>query len=193
MDSVGALAVFLSATPSGPVADVRGLEARLAAAWSELGAEHLEATSADKFTGRIEDPVWAPPVLAFVLERHGGFVNGSTRAELHHWEVDLDNRAANLTKKGFRQRRPVDKRLDVVALASGIVEQVKHAVVDDTLEWSREGRRVRIKIGEVVPNTNTQTTAARRTRFASALEPMLRKEGWALVPGSRPHTYERVV
>jgi hypothetical protein len=52
---------------------------------------------------RAEDVAWTPPFLTFTLERHGGTVNGSSRAELHHWEVNIETGVATIVKVGRRQ------------------------------------------------------------------------------------------
>jgi hypothetical protein len=33
-----------------------------------------------KLLGRMEEVVWEPPILSFTVERHGGTVQGSSRA-----------------------------------------------------------------------------------------------------------------
>lgn len=53
---------------------------------------------AHKLLSRMEQIVWEPPVLTFVIARHGGMVLGSTRAELQHWAVDLNKMTAEITK-----------------------------------------------------------------------------------------------
>jgi hypothetical protein len=51
----------------------------------------------------MEDVAWQPPKLSFAVERHGGMVMGSTRADVQHWEVDLEKRTTSLAKAGRRQ------------------------------------------------------------------------------------------
>lgn len=60
-----------------------------------------------KLLGRMEQVRWEPPVLSFIVERHGETVNGSTRAELQHWEVAVENRTARIVKTGQRQLKPM--------------------------------------------------------------------------------------
>src|SRR5262250_2809176 len=90
-----ALRGFLGSQPPGrlpPAASetVRGL---LMTGWDELRGSGDEHTYAEKLY-RAEDLTWDPPILRFILERHGGTVRGSTRAELHRWEVDVDRGVA---------------------------------------------------------------------------------------------------
>ena len=56
-----------------------------------------------KLIGRMENVEWHPPILTFLIERHGGTVLGSARAELQRWTVDLDRRTATCERVGHRQ------------------------------------------------------------------------------------------
>jgi hypothetical protein len=133
--------------------------------------------AAYKLSGRTEDLEWKPPVLTFNIERHGGFVNGSTRAEVQKWEVDLDQETASLMGIGRRQIIPMAPRLDVKAVAAEIA-----TIINEQREDGRVKRlaanRVRILTGEVIPATNQRTTASRRKRFAQELERLLLPLGW---------------
>ena len=98
-----------AALPLGPIADVPTLERLLAAAWNALtGSEG--GMEGYKLLDRMEAVVWNPPLLSFLVERHGGTVQGSTRAELQHWHVDVGRKTASLGKIGWRQLRPAAKR-----------------------------------------------------------------------------------
>ena len=92
--SVEALRGFLRVLPVGPVEDV-GLVDVLAAAWDSLDRDDrsMEAFKLD----RLEAPRWDGLVLTFSVERHGGTVLGSTRAEVQHWEIDSGAATARLT------------------------------------------------------------------------------------------------
>jgi hypothetical protein len=72
----------------------------------------------------MEAVAWNPPVLTFRIERHGGTVLGSTRAELQHWHVDLERKTASLVKTGRRQLRPMQPRLNVEPLVEEIVRLI---------------------------------------------------------------------
>ena len=51
-------------------------------AWPNLPGSDDQSTFAEKLW-RTEKLEWRPPMITFRLERHGGTVNGSTRADLH--------------------------------------------------------------------------------------------------------------
>jgi hypothetical protein len=77
----------------------------LAIAWDAFKGSGAESTDAYKLH-RAESLHWQPPTVKFVLERHGGTARGSTRADLHYWEVDLDKREAGIVKIGWRKAKP---------------------------------------------------------------------------------------
>jgi hypothetical protein len=66
-----------------PVADASSLEGLLVGCWEQFAGGEAHGMSGDKLLGRMEEVTWAPPLLAFVIERHGGTVLGSSRTELH--------------------------------------------------------------------------------------------------------------
>jgi hypothetical protein len=85
--------------------DHRTLVALLGAAWPYLTGADDHAMRSFKLS-RIEGPSWESPILRFVIERHGGTVPGSKRAELQAWEVNLDAATAEAFGAGFRQLVP---------------------------------------------------------------------------------------
>ncbi len=51
-----------------------------------------------------EDLRWSLPYYTFSLERHGATVNGSSRAEVHHWSVNVEAETTRQTTTGRRKR-----------------------------------------------------------------------------------------
>jgi hypothetical protein len=147
--------------------------------------------AAYKLSGRTEGLEWKPPMLTFNIERHGGFVNGSTRAEVQKWEVDLDHETASLKGNGRRQIIPMDRRMDVTAIAAEIATIINEQREDRRMKWLA-ANRVRILTGEVIPATNRQTTTSRRKRFALELERLLLPLGWRRT-NRNPPTFERQI
>lgn len=80
------------------------------------GGAHQESTTHDKLH-RAEMIYWDPPNVCFTLERHGGTVNGSTRAFLHHWQVNVEAKQASIVSIGSRQLKQMAKAMDVKQLA----------------------------------------------------------------------------
>jgi hypothetical protein len=64
---------------------------------------------------------------------------------------------------------------------------------DDRLKWQVPGRRVRVQIGQVLPETGLarQTIEGRRRRFREQLDKALADMGWNPVPGHY-NTYEKL-
>src|SRR5690348_6585826 len=65
----------------GPIPDPAGLERLAAACWHEFQGGDGGMTG-EKLLGRMEEVFWEPPVLSFIVERHGRTVMGSSRATL---------------------------------------------------------------------------------------------------------------
>jgi hypothetical protein len=145
-------------------------------AWASLSGTREENTFASKLY-RAEGVAWTPPIVTFTLERHAGTVNGSSRAELHHWIVNVETEVAKIQKKSRRQLSPIDKRLDVAALAIEARKRIVAGEEHDSLNWIDKSHVV-ILIGEIIPTTNAQTTSSRRGRFSMALDQEMKKAGW---------------
>jgi len=140
---------------------------------------------------RAEDLCWDPPILKFSIERHGGLVLGSTRAELQTWAIDVTTGRAEIVALGRRQLKPMDARLDVKALARETAAMVVNGYESSRLKWTNPNR-VRILISEVIPTTNQQTTTGRRRRFVDALEQVLGSKGWQRIPVGTLLVFERL-
>jgi len=187
-DAVGHLKSTLLILNPGAVSEeyVPAVLKALEAAWPLFSGHGDQSTSAFKIH-RAESLTWTPPVLGFLLERHGGTVNGSSRAFLHYWQINLDTRQANIIKYGTRQLRAVARTLKVEPIA----EKVADAIVNQREEEGIDRKSpslVHVKIGQIIPEGNPQTTASRRKRFRIALTEALKPEGWDEV---RPNVYEK--
>src|SRR5438045_3227069 len=87
----------------GIVRDVAAVEAGLAACWHQLDGGNERGIEPHKLRGRTADMVWEPPLLRFRLERHGGTVQGSSRADLQDWTKDTNAATATVSVRGYRQ------------------------------------------------------------------------------------------
>jgi hypothetical protein len=173
----GNLLSLLASIPPGPVSDTTELERLLAACWDELSGDD-GGMEGYKLLGRMEVVAWNPPILSFAIERHGGTVMGSTRAEVQHWEVDLEEKTATLAKTGHRQLRPMAKRISIKPLLERILNAIRLGKEDDLVSWHHD---------EVFVNTTTifpkgsavrMTLEGRRKRLRDAVAGVLLKEGW---------------
>ncbi len=179
---------LLSSLSVGPVQDVSSVERLLIEAWDSLAGSDQGGMQAYKLRGRTEDADWQPPCLTFVIERHGGTVMGSTRAELQTWCVNISSWSAAIISTRRRQLEPTAPRLDVRPLAQEVADAILHDRESPSLKRLPDGR-VKVLIGTLIPDVSyQQTTAGRRRRFRQALEALIRPAGWE-VAGT--NTYRR--
>ena len=130
---------YLARLPPGAIADTESLERLLTAYWDDLRADDggLEGY---KLINRMEGVTWKPPVIKFTIERHGGTVIGSSRAELQTWWVDVEQGTATYEVTGHRQIRPMQPRLDVKALAKEVADLIHAGKEDERVSWYPDGR-----------------------------------------------------
>jgi hypothetical protein len=188
--ALAALQQYLALLPSG-TPDPEQLEPLLFQAWDAFEFEGDETNmAADKLIGRMEDPLWDPPTLSFKIERHGPTVKGSSRAELHRWQLDVSHARAIVTRKSYRQVSPRQPPFDVNAAADEIANLIATGRKDARLRW-RETGRVQVLIGKILPRGSAvrETLADRRRRLAGVLSEKLAASGWVGLAGAPPHTY----
>jgi hypothetical protein len=169
---------YLGGQKPGPLKMTSDVEHLLAEVWGDLGSDD-GGMAGSKLIGRMEQVEWQPPILSFRIERHGGAVLGSTRAEMQHWSVDLDSRMATFERTGHRQLSPTASRVDIARTAAEIVELIVGGVIDDRLRWLGDGR-VRVLMGNIFPQGSgfKQTVQGRRKRLSEALIEVLAPRGW---------------
>lgn len=174
----------------GPISDESAIEKLLKSAWDELEGSDDQSTTASKLCGRVEELSLAPPILTFIIERHGGTVHGSSRANLHQWTVDVEHGTAKCNPKfSYRQIRKTAPRLNVEPIAQEIAELILKEEDDSRLTWDSDKQTVRVEVGQVIGGTNDQTITNRRKRFRKALESILAKHGWVPAKGRARNTY----
>lgn len=172
------LTQYLASIPAGPINDTANVESLLAACWGQFTGDD-GGMQGYKLRGRMEDVAWNPPRLTFVVERHGGTVHGSSRAELQHWTVDLETKTATLEKVGHRQLSAMQRRLDVEPLAEKVASLVASGQEHEWLEW-RSASRVHVVIGRILPKGSAakRTLEGRRKRLREALRERMEGTGW---------------
>jgi len=182
---------FLESQPAGPLSpeissSVMGM---VIGVWDLLPNSALHATSAYKI-GRAEDVHWEPPVLSFVLERHGATAMGSTRAELHLWRLNLETGNLEGDTTRYRQLYPRAKSLNVNPIAENLAKAIiSKDTSDERLDW-KNSNRVKLRMALIIPDdTHARTVVDRRKRFRKALNEILLPNGWKEV---RPNNYERI-
>ncbi len=129
---------------------------------------------------RMEAVRWEPPLLSFMIERHGAVALGSTRAGLQRWRVDLGRiRASCVKDRSYCQLLPRAERVKAEPVAAELAEAISAGRADDRLSWGRDGS-VRVVLTKVFPYGSgyMQTIAGRRKRFRAALTELLIERGW---------------
>ncbi len=170
--AVDRLQTHLSMIPPGAIENTTELGELLAECWDELRGD-AGGMTADKLHGRVEDVQWKPPVLSLQIERHGGTVLGSTRADIQQWTVDVEKQLRKCRVNGHRQLYRMEPGLDVKPLAREVFEAIKNNLAGDLMTRCSNGK-FRVHIGEIIPRRGCkQTVDGRRKRFWSALEKLL--------------------
>jgi hypothetical protein len=190
------LRATLAALPTGriPQAHERHVEDLLADVWHQLKGSRVEGMHAGKLRGRTEDLSWEAPILSFRIERHGGRVQGSTRAELQCWSVNVQAAQADCSRaNSYRQLAPRAPVVRVDALAEAVVQAITQHEEHPAVTWVKSGRArvVPSRIAELQVGFR-RTVTGRRKRFLVALEARLSAVGWTRVPGMSSPVYEPV-
>jgi len=183
------LKAFLMSLPPGSDLDREQVEFLLAETWPSLRGSRAGGMQAHKIRGRTEDLSWNPPLLSFEIERHGGTVNGSTRAEMQRWCVDAAAHTAEIVSTRKRQLHAMAKRVNAKAPAALIAEAILNNHEHEMLKRYPDGR-VKVLISSLFPQglDFKQTVSGRRKRFRAALAPLIKELGWAEVG---INTYQR--
>jgi hypothetical protein len=170
---------YLKATARGPINDTSYLEPLIIDCWDRFFGSDRAGMTAEKLIQRMENIYWDPPILSFSIERHGGLVLGSTRAEVQKWELNMDDMSASFSIIGRRQIVPMQERVFVKPIAKEISELIINHKNDKRLNWKKDGS-VRIFIDKILPRESAfkQTLSGRRKRFRNELERLLTAEKW---------------
>lgn len=172
----------------GHISDVVQLQHLLAEVWSSLSGASDGGMKGDKLLDRAESMSWDPPYITFSIERHGSVVNGSTRAEIQDWCVDLDKWTAEIISTRCRQLLPASRPMPVNTPAEEIAHAILNKQEHGSLKWYGDGR-VRVLIATIIPDDGyKQTVSGRRRRFRKALEILIEADGWKAVVAN---TYQR--
>lgn len=180
-ETVEELVEFLASKPPGPISELAEVGRILSQCWDKFIASDSEEMAAYKLE-RIEEASWNPPILSFIIERHGAIVLGSTRAELQRWDIDVEKLVATSYTAGSRQVLPMQRKLDVRPMAEEIVCLIVNRQEDDRLKWNHDGS-VRVFVGKILPEGSAvkETLRGRRKRFRKVLDELLSDSGWQKV------------
>ena len=193
-NSFGLLKDHLFALPAGKIVETTETAALwnlLADCWSSFEGSNAEGMQAYKLHDRMEDVDWNAPILTFTIERHGGTVMGSSRAELHEWTLDLDKQTAHCATARSRQVEPRAKALNVKPIADELAGLIADKCSDPRLKWLNE-LEVHVLIGKIIPADGPkETVAGQRKRLRAALTKNLNVLGWH--EKKTPNVYEYLI
>ena len=175
---VDRLREYLATLQPGEVAGTTDLERLLAGCWDQFTGDD-GGMEGYKLLGRMEDVTWQPPKLTFTIERHGGTVMGSSRAELQHWEVNVEQKTAAVVKCGHRQLKPMAERVYIKPLAESILAAIRSGSGNELVE-KRDDGTFSLNTTRIFPKGSAvrMTLEGRRKRLREAVAGVLLKEGW---------------
>jgi hypothetical protein len=178
------LRTYLESLPRGAVQVSDELVDLLGNCWEQFEGHDAERMDDSKLE-RMEEVQWDAPVMSFTIERHGGTVMGSSRADLHRWVVNLDEMTACCIDDGYRQIIPRQPPLKIEPIVDGLVQQILSHQEGDGIRWNKDGS-VRVVLSKVLPDSSgyKRTLEGRRKRLAKALVERLAANGWSLIRDS---------
>lgn len=175
------LMAFLRRLPTGQVPNDRlsALKDLVESWWDDFDGADYGGMEPYKLRNRIEKAEWNPPVLSFIIERHGGTVLGSSRATLQRWSLNLDDMTADCDESGYRQLEPLNPPLKVDPIATEIAGAILGHEKHSHLDWLKNGgvrvRTTELLGGQAIPK---QTMDGRRQRLRKRLFSLLEPHGW---------------
>lgn len=170
---------LLAGLPPGDVPDDAGIDRLLADVWDDLNGSGEGGMEAYKLLRRMKQVVWRPPLLTFVVKRHGGLACGSSRAELQHWEINLDKNEAQMVKEGHHQVLPMARPKPVKAAADEIARLILAGQDDERLDRQEDGT-VKVLARKIYPEGSgyKRTVEGRRQRLCQYIGSALAGHGW---------------
>jgi hypothetical protein len=187
MNAITELKSHLAGLGNGPISDSTEVERHLVASWHLLNRSNEGGMEGHKLHGRMEDVTWNPPVLKFVVERHGGTMLGSTRAKLQHWEVNLDAGTAEITKTGHRQLEPMAPRISIKGIADEIAQAILNSDDDKRFFIDSHNGDLVVNASSMFPTGSgfKRTVEGRRMRLCNYIADILADNGWQKVGWDR--------
>jgi hypothetical protein len=171
---------LLATTTPGEMADTTALSRCVAECWDSFEGSDEGGMQGYKLINRMERVQWQPPQLSFVIERHGGLVLGSSRAELQTWVVNLVTMTAGITNTGRRQitaMAPRQTKRYYRIVAEELADIIEGGGEDERLRWKPDGR-VHVIASTIIDGGPQRTVAGRRIRLRGVLEEVLGTIGW---------------
>lgn len=173
------LVEYLNSLPTNSRVDAHHLEELLIGCWTEFDGSAQEGMSSNKLKGRMENVEWNSPELIFKIERHGGTVLGSTRADIQKWTLNVFSKTATCVKVSHRQLKPMAERINLKEISDEIAQIILNHGQDGRIKWLSD-YEVKVNIGVVFPQDSgfKETIKNRRKKFHEYLDTSLTTHGW---------------
>jgi hypothetical protein len=171
------------------------------ASWDEFSGSGDTSMASDKILRDAgpEEVTWSPPYFSFVIDRHGGTVLGSTRADRQRWTLNLETQTADQMRIGHRQLRPNAQKLDVKLLADEVCTVVREGpgsasrlVSSGVVVW-KNAAELTVFHGKIVGGEYERTVRGRRKRFRADLKTKMGVIGWEFVSAGRGLTFRKTI
>lgn len=157
--------------PDGPLQQLDFI-GKLQAEWYSF--QGVEDTSLYKSKlSRAESVSKKGNCMYFDIERHGATVNGSTRGEVHTWEVNFEDFTARIIKKTHRQLKKMDKAYNPESDVETVIQLILAKKEDDCLQWRKDKKACRVLTKKIIHSNFVQTQTARAKRFKILLSSRL--------------------
>lgn len=183
--SLRQLVALLTDVPPGPLTGdiIDKVMNQVEGSWTDFSGSSDSKMDSGKI-GRgmgAENVTWEPPILSFVILRHGAAMLGSNRAEKQGWRLNLDTKTANHAPVGYRQLLPRAANLDVKAIVRNVFEAVAQGQNSDSelvtkglVRWDSNDQ-VSITQSSIIPDDGPKKTIeGRRRRFREQLTHAMR-------------------
>jgi hypothetical protein len=163
----------------------------LTSCWASFDGSSETSMAAHKLDGRAHRFRWKSPILTFEIDRHGGTVNGSTRADRQEWTIDVEKRTARAEKIDFRQltaRAPSFKAEPVVSDFMNVISQRLTTPPGWNLKWISDDE-IRVVVRSLLPDPYgfKQTIEGRAKRLRKRLIDEMASNGWQVASRSGPY------
>ncbi|TWU09891.1 hypothetical protein [Allorhodopirellula heiligendammensis] len=153
--------------------------------WEDLSGSSEEGMAQYKLHGRMDKISWNSPILTFSIERHGGLVMGSSRADVHYWKVNLKECTAEIERKSYRQIDKMAPRVRIAPIVDEIVAALLSGSTDERIEWKENGEAHVLTSKQLFPGSSgySETVGGRRRNFRDKLKTRLAEVGWTCEHG----------
>ena len=150
--------------------------------WESFDGSSETSMAAHKIDGRARGFKWKSPILTFEIERHGGTVIGSTRADRQEWTIDVEKRTARPAMIGYRQLTPRASAFKTEPVVEHFVDVVSQRLTTPpgwNLTWISDDE-IRVVVRSLLPDPSgfQKTMEGRTKRLRERLISAMAAKDW---------------